>query len=143
MIAGNSRATKPQSLLVTWWDCGDLSDIPRGSAIPACPAGSPLQLRVNFPDCWDGKRLDSADHKSHMAYSNAGRCPKSHPVAVPAISIVLRYVMPNAPSVNDIYLASGGQYSGHADFINSWNQAALKKLVDSCLNKYRHCGTGS
>ena len=26
---------------------------------------------------------------------------------------------------------------------NSRNQAALKKLVDTCLNRYRHCGTGS
>ena len=25
-----------------------------------------------FPSCWDGKSLDSADHKSHMAYPTAG-----------------------------------------------------------------------
>jgi hypothetical protein len=28
-----------------------------------------LQLDVIFPDCWDGRHLDSPDHKSHMAYS--------------------------------------------------------------------------
>jgi hypothetical protein len=98
---------------------------------------------VDFPDCWDGKHLDSANHKSHMAYSRNGKCSKSHPVAVPAISLFYLYVMPNAPSSSDIYLASGGQFSGHADFINAWNQADLKKLVNNCLNRYRHCGTGS
>jgi hypothetical protein len=143
MVAGNSRATAPQSLLVTWWDCGDLSDVPRDSAIPPCAAGSTLRLRVNFPDCWDGRRLDSGDHQSHMAYSDGGRCPRSHPVAVPAIALVYRYTMPSVTSASDVYLASGGQYSGHADFINSWNQAVLKRLVDRCLNRYRHCGTGS
>ena len=45
--------------------------------------------------------------------------------------------------LSDVYLASGGQYSGHADFVNAWNQAALSKLVASCLNRFRHCGTGS
>lgn len=37
-----------------------------------------------FPSCWDGVNLDSADHKSHMAYPiqnyNSGDCPASHPV---------------------------------------------------------------
>jgi hypothetical protein len=143
MIAGNSHAVAPQSVLVTYWDCGDLSDVPRGSAVPPCGDGSTLRLRVNFPDCWDGKHLDSTNHQSHMAYSAGGRCPRRHPVAVPAISLIYRYVMPSGANPPDIFLASGGQYSGHADFINSWNQAALKKLVNTCLNRYRHCGTGS
>ena len=143
MIAGNSMAAAPQSILVTYWDCGNFSDVPRASAVPPCPAGSTLRLRVNFPDCWDGKHLDSANHQSHMAYSAGGRCPRRHPVAVPALSIFYRYTMPTDANLTDIYLASGGQYSGHADFINSWNQAALKKLVNTCLNRYRHCGTGS
>jgi hypothetical protein len=143
MIAGNSRAVAPQSILVTYWDCGDVSDIPRDSAVPPCPAGSTLRFRVNFSDCWDGKRLDSANHQSHMAYSAGGRCRRGHPVAVPAISLIYRYVMPSAANPTDLYLASGGQYSAHADFINAWNQSALKKLVNTCLNRYRHCGTGS
>jgi uncharacterized protein DUF1996 len=144
MLAGNAYAVKPQSILVTYWDCGDLSDVPRGSTVPACGAGSTVRLRVNFPDCWDGTRLDSPDHRSHMAYSNGGRCPRSHPVAVPGISLIYAYAMPSVASIADeVNLASGGQLSGHGDFINSWNQAALKRLVDTCLNRYRHCGTGS
>ena len=29
-----------------------------------CPGG--LRAQVFFPACWDGKNLDSPDHKSHM-----------------------------------------------------------------------------
>ncbi len=143
IVAGNSHALAPQSFLITFWDCGDATDVPRSSEVPACPQGSTLRLRVNFPDCWNGKTLDSPDHQSHMAYSAGGTCPRSRPVPVPAISLVFRYAAPNLPDQNDVYLASGGQWSGHADFINAWDQPALAKLVATCLNRYRHCGTGS
>jgi hypothetical protein len=94
---------------------------------------------VNFPNCWNGKSLDSANHKSHMAYSVAGRCPASHPVAVPAITLVYSY-LPPAPGT--VMLSSGGQFSGHADFINSWNEQVLTRLVDTCLNEDAYCQAG-
>ena len=142
IVGGNSHASAPQSILVTYWDCGNLSDVRRSSDVPDCPDGSNLRLIVNFPDCWNGKSLDSPDHRSHMAYSRAGRCPARYPVALPAISLAYRYEPPVGRPA-DIALASGGQYSAHADFINAWNQPTLVKLVASCLNRFRHCGTGS
>ncbi len=47
-----------------------------------CPYG----LRINnfFPTCWDGVNLDSADHKSHVAYPATGtfetewECPSTY-----------------------------------------------------------------
>jgi Domain of unknown function (DUF1996) len=143
MIAGDAHAFAPQSILVTYWDCGEATDIPRSSQVPQCPEGSTLRLRVNFPDCWNGTSLDSADHHAHMAYSLNGRCPQDHPVAVPAISLIYRYAVPDVSSLADVFLASGGQWTGHADFINAWDQATLAKLVTTCLNRYRHCGAGS
>jgi uncharacterized protein DUF1996 len=140
MVAGNARATKPQSLLVTYWDCGDLVNIPRSSNVPDCRDGTSLSLHVNFPDCWDAKSLLS-DNQRHVRYSVNGRCPKAFPVNVPALSLVLRY--PVTTTDKPVELASGGQYSGHADFMNAWDQQALESLVASCLNRYRHCGTGS
>jgi hypothetical protein len=141
MIAGDSHAMKPQSRSITFWDCGDRSGVAASSAVPTCPAGTStsLRLHVHFPDCWDGKRLDSADHKSHMAYSSAGRCPATHPVAVPALALVLQYPVSGGRGVE---LASMGQFSGHADFMNAWEQPALERLVDSCLNALRLCGAG-
>ena len=139
MIAGDSHAVSPQPLQVTFWNCGPGAGVPPQSSVPTCPSapGSRLRLHVRFPDCWDGQNLDSADHKSHMAYSQAGACPADHPVAVPALEVIFRYPIAGDPSV---YLASGGQYSAHADFFNAWNEGRLTQLVEVCLNGERHCG---
>jgi hypothetical protein len=142
MIAGNSKATVAQGLKITSWNCGPQAEIRPTPTIPTCPdAGrNGLALHVMFPDCWDGTSLDSPDHQSHMAYSVKGRCPADHPVAVPALQVNVRY----AAAGGDGYtLASGGQFSGHADFFNTWRQARLKGLVEGCLNALRHCQQGN
>lgn len=142
MIAGDARASAPQAGRVTFWNCGVLSGFPPSATVPTCPNDrrASLRLHVTFPNCWNGAGLDSPDHQSHMAYSRAGRCPVSHPVAVPAISLIFRYPVAGGP---DAALASGGQYSAHADFFNAWNQDELNALVEGCLNALRHCARGT
>lgn len=131
MIAGNAAARVPQDARVTFWSCGEENI---SSSVPNCVTTRQggLRLKVSFPDCWDGRRLDSADHKSHMAYSTGGRCPASRPVAVPALVLVIQY--PVAGGVR-AELASGGEFSGHADFVNAWDQRTLAALVDRYLNR--------
>jgi hypothetical protein len=90
-----------------------------------------LELHVNYPDCWDGEHLDSPDHKSHMAHSRDYVCPASHPVKVPLIRLMIRYPIVDARGVT---LASGGQLTGHADFVNAWDQRVLERLVDECFH---------
>jgi hypothetical protein len=129
VIAGDAQARSPQSERVVSWSCtpGGLST----SVLPVCPSGSERVLRVTFPNCWDGLRLDSADHKSHMAYSADRVCPASHPVAVPELQMVVRY-----PAVSgQVELSSGGRLSAHADFVNAWDQELLEKWVDVYLNR--------
>jgi Domain of unknown function (DUF1996) len=148
MVAGNAHAYRPQSTAVTYWDCGLLKTTfygPNGggslpivptvsSTVPVCPQKAEVQLHVNFPSCWDGKRLDTFDHRSHMAYPRAGRCPAGHPVPVPALSLVYVYPARAVDDANTVSLSSGGQYTGHADFINAWDERALAKLVRGCLD---------
>jgi len=140
VVAGNSHATSPQDRKITFWNCGAEAGIAPSSTVPACPTGSMLRLHVMFPDCWNGVALDSADHAGHMAYSTRGQCPDSHPVPVPAIALIYRYPTSGGPTVE---LASGGQFSGHADFFNAWRQGTLVSLVQNCLNALRHCGHDS
>lgn len=141
MIAGNARAASPQSMRVTFWSCGVASGSGRSSSVPTCPEqrGSFLRLHVRFPECWDGRRLDSPDHSSHMAYAVRGVCPSTHPVEVPQITQIYRYPTRGGEGFS---LASGGVYSAHADFVNAWNPGALRQLVESCLNELVHCGRG-
>ena len=75
-----------------------------------------------------------------MAYSHDGRCPASHPIAVPAISVILRYP-PVRPAA--AFLSSGGAFSGHADFIDAWNRSAFARLVTGCLDHYIGCGAAA
>jgi hypothetical protein len=95
---------------------------------------------VRFPDCWDGARLDSGDHASHMAYSSRGLCPEAHPVAVASLTLAVQYPTAGGPGA---LLASGGRLSAHADFVNAWQQVGLGRLVDYCLNALRICGRSS
>ena len=139
MIAGDAAATSPQGMRVTFWSCGIVSGVGRSETVPTCPQarGSFLRLHIRFPECWDGRSLDSADHKSHMAYAMRGSCPSTHPVEVPQITQIYRY---RSLGGEGFSLASGGQFSAHADFVNAWKPGALKKLVDGCLNALVHCG---
>jgi hypothetical protein len=139
VIAGDATATAPQGMRVTFWSCGAMSGVPPSSTVPTCPEGrgSFLRLHVRFPSCWDGAQLDSADHKSHMAYAVGRRCPSTHPVSVPALTQIFRYPTRGGEGFT---LASGAQFSGHADFLNAWRPGALRRLVDECLNALVHCG---
>jgi uncharacterized protein DUF1996 len=137
MIADDAAARTAQSLQVTSWSCGGRRSA--SSTIPTCDGfrRSSLRLQVNFPNCWDGSALDSANHKSHMAYSSAGSCPSSHPVAVPSLSLVIYYGIAGGAGAE---LSSGGQFSAHADFVNSWDQRTLAALVDRYLNGFGYRG---
>lgn len=135
VIAGDAMARSPQSTRVTFWSCA-IRGAERSSTIPTCPSATRggLRLHVSFPNCWDGARLDSANHRSHLAYSSDGACPTSHPVEVPALSLVVYYGVSGGPSAE---LSSVGQYSAHADFVNAWHQPTFDRLVDRYLNRSR------
>jgi len=137
VVAGNAMAIAPQSLKVVSWNCGaDEEDVPMTSAPPTGPRPT-LTIHVNFPDCWNGTNLDSSDHKSHLAYHNKnGTCPTGYPVPIPRVRVNVHYPTTGGPGVA---LASGGQYSGHADFFNAWNAKELQRLVHRCINAGRVC----
>ena len=136
VVAGNAEAIAPQSLQVVAWNCGPKDDTQLSSSVPTC-RGPTLTIHVNFPDCWNGKTLDSADHKSHLAYHNKnGTCPAGYPVPIPRLRVNVHYPTRGGPGVA---LASGGQYSGHADFFNAWVPSELEHLVKTCINAGKIC----
>ncbi|EDR04025.1 uncharacterized protein LACBIDRAFT_306393 [Laccaria bicolor S238N-H82] len=113
----------------------------------SCPSG--IRAQINFPSCWDGKNVDSADHKSHVAFlsggPDSGTCsdPK-FPVTLPRIFIEVYWGSQNfdairsqAKNSTQPFVYSSGDPTGygyHADFINGWDAGVLKKAVDGC-----HC----
>jgi hypothetical protein len=120
------------------WSCRG-SGMPSERTIPRCPEGNPLELLLNFPDCWDGERRDSADHHEHMAYSVAGRCQPSHPVEVPGLRYKLLY---DSLGGADVRLSVGADEAtlAHGDFFDAWSRSALRNRVRDCLVARVKCG---
>jgi Domain of unknown function (DUF1996) len=143
MVAGDAKSTRPQSVNITSYDCvrfpngGEVTG--RSAAIPTCPQGSYVSARVMFPSCWDGRNLDSPDHKAHMAYPTRERCPLSHPVSLPTLSMRVRWKEAMGIASSRLSLSSGGQFSMHADFWNAWSPSVQQWLVANCLNATRNC----
>ena len=123
LVAGNPAARRGQSKEIVSWSCGGIDGSPRFAMLPSCGPDDALELEVKFQNCWNGRNVDSANHKRHVAYSKAGRCPSTHPVRLPTITLVLLY-----PPVRG-GLLSAGRWATHADFINGWDQQALERLT--------------
>lgn len=137
MLGGNQFATEEQDTGIVGFSCG--FNQRRHAAPPACGEGSPLRVRITYPDCWDGERLDDpVDHTGHMAYSDADGCSDSHPVALPQLEFIIEYPFWGDPS--GLRLASGETFTAHADFFNAWDPDALATDVRYCINADVVCG---
>jgi hypothetical protein len=102
MLVGDAAATNKQQQRKTchrcmpkdgentWLNCAS----PDTQELPVEPCAGGIRSVITFPTCWDGKNLDSPDHKSHIAYARGagatdvgptGVCPTSHPVTIPQV----------------------------------------------------------
>ncbi len=138
IIAGYSKATGPDDNSSARWSCLHHGEVPPGKEFVDCPDGSMLESYLDFPQCWNGVDLDSADHKSHMAFPVGGQCPSTHPVPVPKLRQVLRYPVNSPPE--QLSLASGRGYTMHGDFFNVWPEDELAQRVRDCINVIVKCG---
>jgi hypothetical protein len=138
MIAGDATATGPsQPIWQVLWGCGQGG--PVHPDIPTCSEKAPLHASLVFPSCWDGVNLDSANHKSHMAYARKdGSCPATHPVSLPMVTFEVDF--PHHTGGPDWTLSTGNDFSWHGDFWNGWNAQAQNALISRCLNTPFACG---
>lgn len=144
LIAGNETATAPQSTSVVDWTCTGTAGKPsrQRSDVPQdCPAGSQLRLVITFPNCWDGHTLDGRDQAAAV-YATTSGCPASHPVHIP--QIVLHVAYPTTSGAG-ITLSTGPDtqgppVTGHADFVNGWNQQRMTADAAACDTAQVRCG---
>ncbi|MBC7644646.1 MAG: DUF1996 domain-containing protein [Thermoleophilia bacterium] len=140
LLAGNMMATAPQSRRIVWWHCSG-----PGARVavrllrpPTCSQRQQVTAELAFPDCWNGRDLDSPDHRAHMKYSRAGACPTTHPYPLPRLVFEMRW--PTHVRAAKLAFSSGSWQTIHGDFWNTWNQRRLRSLVDQCLNIDDDCG---
>lgn len=167
MIAGNMLTTTTKTNYSAHYYCDPQNDANTDqsgiSAQSSCkdhtwPDGwvskASVVMVVVFPQCWDGVNLDSADHKSHMAFAGgfttANGCPTTHPVLIPSITYNVRYYVPAGSDTtkwrlsSDMYPnTSPGGYSGHGDWFNGWKPEVMDLIVKKCLVSRMDCGSNS
>ncbi|MET7454874.1 DUF1996 domain-containing protein [Streptomyces sp. NPDC005574] len=135
------------------WSCTGFEDRQLKDKYPLCPQGSDVVRTFKFQSCWDGRNIDSANHRTHVAFAQAdGACPAGFQ-AIPQLSQRIVYDV-DAPSLQD-----GGKttplfavdsfpeqlhkpVTDHGDFINVFDEDLMGKLVD-CINQGRTCGAGA
>lgn len=149
MIAGSAGGSTPLSHWGLKYTCSGATTYTAYSNIPVCPAGTMVEMIIVFPQCWNGVDVDSADHKSHMAYPTGKGCPSTHPVPLPEVAYILQYLVNPTDDVRAWRLASDiyettkpAGYSLHADWWNGWDPAVAKVWTEQCLNKGLDCHGG-
>ncbi|MDQ0710945.1 hypothetical protein QFZ55_000397 [Streptomyces luteogriseus] len=135
------------------WSCTGFEDRQLKDKYPLCPQGSDVVRTFKFQSCWDGRNIDSANHRTHVAFADAaGNCPSGFR---PIPQLVQRIVYDiDAPSLQD-----GGRttplfavdsfpeqlhkpVTDHGDFINIFDEDLMGEMVD-CINDGRKCGAGA
>ncbi|KAK0718536.1 hypothetical protein B0T26DRAFT_623389, partial [Lasiosphaeria miniovina] len=91
-----------------------------------------IKMAIEFPNCWDGQNVDSADHRSHMSYATGpdSTCPTTHPVQVP--QIVLEYEFyAEGYRYQDVALSSGSKSGAgvHGDYFFGWTAAGVAAMA--------------
>ncbi len=144
------------------WVCtgttGHFADIEAMFAA-GCKAGDTMVANTVAQNCWDGKNLDSADHRSHVTYadysdgSGFARCPATHPYRIPQeenkVSFTVTADMVTADGKPRIRLSSDHMLAGakagqtlHADYMEAWDARAKKLWTDHCIDKGLDCSGG-
>ncbi len=115
--------------------------------IPDCRAMGyeTLGFMLDFPYCWDGKNLDSADHRSHMSYS----CGGAYPVVFPQLQYIIHFPAPAAGtnlhlSSDSLECQTGAVTSCgdtlHGDWWNAWHEQTNQTWIEECSRKRVVCG---
>ncbi|KAF9654023.1 hypothetical protein BDM02DRAFT_1154676 [Thelephora ganbajun] len=110
----------------------------------SCPNG--VRAQLNFQSCWDGKNVDSPDHKSHVSYRaggpDSGDCTPDFPFSLPRIFNEMYYDTPQfndklnlAKNPKQPFVFSNGDATGamyHGDFYMGWDRNTLQRVVKEC-----------
>jgi hypothetical protein len=107
---------------------------------PICGAGSHLVRILDYPSCWDGENLESADLRSHMAYPDEqGDCSDGFE-PVPALRITLTYDQPagRAFSIDSFPDNQHDPSTDHSDYENFARQD-LNDAGLTCIQQGQEC----
>ncbi|EEP72258.1 secreted protein [Micromonospora sp. ATCC 39149] len=144
-LTGDAKPTSrgPANARATW-TCSGFTDR-LSDRYPICPAGSQVQRVHDFPGCWDGRNIDSDNHRTHVAFADkaTGACPQGF-LAIPQLRITVAYDIDRDVQVRGQYALDSfpeenhNPFSDHNDFINV-NSAQTMQRIAACINRGKNC----
>ncbi|MFI0776553.1 DUF1996 domain-containing protein [Streptomyces sp. NPDC021212] len=141
IITGDAKAfTNGDANANASWSCSGFEDRQLTDKYPLCPQGSDLLRTFDFQGCWDGKNIDSANHRDHVKNAGAdGACPQGFK-AIPQLVNTISYENPgDTPFAVDGFPEQLHKpITDHDDFINVMSDDLMKKAVD-CINSGQQC----
>ncbi|WP_327032173.1 DUF1996 domain-containing protein [Micromonospora ureilytica] len=144
-LTGDAKPTSrgPANARATW-TCSGFTDR-LSDKYPICPGGSQVQRVQDFPGCWDGKNIDSDNHRNHVAFADkaTGACPQGFQ-AIPQLRITVAYDIARNVQVKGQYALDSfpeenhNPFSDHNDFVNVNSAQTMQRIV-TCINKGKNC----
>ncbi|MEU0968168.1 DUF1996 domain-containing protein [Streptomyces sp. NPDC005917] len=132
------------------WSCtGFENKVQLTEQYPICPQGSNVVRTFAFQSCWDGVNVDSANHRTHVAFADpaSGVCPNGFK-AIPQLTMRLVYKI-TPPTVQNGQVKNAYAVDGfpeqlhkpstdHDDFISVTKNNLAAKIAN-CVNTGRRC----
>ncbi|KIO27670.1 carbohydrate-binding module family 1 protein, partial [Tulasnella calospora MUT 4182] len=122
---------------------------PDTHGMPTTKCAGGIRSQINFPTCWDGKNIDTPNHKDHVRYATGSSfgnfgtgCPSTHPVTIPLLFFETvwdtkpfdnEWVNGQSPFVWSMGDPTG--YGYHADYMMGWPEDVLKRAMAQCTDQ--------
>jgi hypothetical protein len=120
-----------------------------------CPVGAQLVIAANSPSCWDGQSIDTADHRSHMAYATGpwytgqlfNACTPDHPYPIPNMEVLIYFTVD--ANFAKWHLSSDEMVPGaaagstfHMDYWEAWSPTIKSEWQTNCINGHYSASSG-
>ena len=119
------------------WTCSGTPNRFSATQYVLCPRGQLVQRVHDFAGCWNGTDLDSANHRTHVAFADptTGACPAGFK-AIPQLRITLSYRVPAGESYAvDSFPEQLRKASTDHDDFESVMPDRLMRLVATMINR--------
>jgi hypothetical protein len=141
-----------------------------GSGAAPCPystdptKNSMVGMFFVFPTCWDGVNVDTADHRSHLAWPSVPKpigysaCAAPYPYVIPSIELQIyweadpqlvagKWCLSSDQMVDGVCNPASGNFDPgktfHSDYMMGWSPPTIQKMFDRCFGDWLTCAGGA